>query len=164
MCREPGAVCKETYLSSHQPAMKKNFLKEIQFSADCRSEMSVVMFRFTNMHCSRDISEKIHKKKYFCPLIVSSQVTRSQWTGHRKGEMLLFHITDKKSNNKTEVMAKLLQCYPLEIKSHASSTELFFLPWTPQPSSCPCTVTDATCIRKPPQPLLSPQSKLSWMQ
>lgn len=121
--------------------MKKNFLKEIQFSADCRSEMSVVMLRFTNMHCSRDISEKIHKKKYFCLLIVSVRSLDHREQDTERGNCYYSIFTDKKSNNKPEVMAKPLQCYPSEINSHASSTELFFFPWTPQSSTCPCTVT-----------------------
>lgn len=82
------------------------------------------------MHCSRDISEKIHKKRALSPLPVSIQVVRLQGAGRGREEMLLFHITDTKPSEKSRVTQKrpqYRQRYTLETDSHALSTGLFFL-------------------------------------
>ena len=48
------------------------------------------------MHCSRDISEKILKKRVLSPLPVSIQVIRLRGAGRGREEMLLSYVTDTK--------------------------------------------------------------------
>lgn len=88
------------------------------------------MHRFTDMHCGRAISEKIHKKRTFSPLPISIQVIRLRGAGCGREEMLSSHITDPKPNEKSRVTQKLPQYrqrYTLETDSHALSTGSFFL-------------------------------------
>lgn len=65
------------------------------------------MHRFTDMHCSRDVSEKIHQKRLLSPLPVSIQVVRLWGAGCGRQEMLLYHITDTKPSEKSTSQAAL---------------------------------------------------------
>lgn len=96
------------------------------------------MHRFTDMHCSRDVPEKIHKKRVLFPLPVSIQVMRLWEAGYRREEMLLFHVTDTKPGEKSTLQAALHLGHRSSWLGVLDCSFSSGFSWT---SICPCTVT-----------------------